>query len=197
MKNRVNVSRSLKVAVLRLASIFALVVAFAIVTFGQSNSNPPIVRIPSADDQKDSDAKSVDELIRKQQISRQKKEYDEMLKRGDLALKLSEELETSFESKESFSPSDVQKLQELEKIVLKIRDDLGGDNDDKADPVEDDGTTEIEARKTRVSAVKFLRDSTVKLVDELKKSTRFSISVAAVQASSTVVRLARFLRLKK
>jgi hypothetical protein len=34
-------------------------------------------------------------------------------------------------------------------------------------------------------------------VDELKKTTRFSISAIAIQSSNTVLKLVRFLRLRK
>ena len=44
---------------------------------------------------------------------------------------------------------------------------------------------------------KYLQSTTTKLVDELKKTTRFSISVVAIQTSNNVLKLVRFLRLKK
>ena len=168
---------------------------FAGPTLGQS-TEPPIVRIPSADDKNNPEAKSIQEMLTNQQISRRKKEHDEMLKQGEEALKISQELEDSFEAKDNLSNRDVQKLQELEKIVFKIRRELGGDDDDKLHETSLDGS-ENTARSSIGAAFKFLRSSTVKLVEELKKSTRFSISVAAIQASNSVIKFARFLRLKK
>ena len=41
-----------------------------------------------------------------------------------------------------------------------------------------------------------LKRSTETLVAEIKKSTRFSVSVLAIESSNTLIRLARFLRLK-
>ena len=180
------------------ASICALLLCLVFVIAGQSPSNTPPIRIPSADDRKDPETQTIDDLVVKQQITRRKKEYDEMLKRGEDALKLSEDLETSFESRDSFSPADLQKLQDLEKVVSKIRDDLGGDKEgDNFEIAADEESSETGAKKDVLSAVKFLRTSTVKLVDELKKSTRFSISVTAIQTSNAVIRFARFLRLNK
>lgn len=198
MKISQQFSRTFFLAVRRVASICVLLLCFAFVITGQSPSNTPPIRIPSADDRKDPETQTIDDLVVKQQITRRKKEYDEMLKRGEDALKLSEDLETSVESKDSFSTSDFQKLQELEKVVSKIRDDLGGDDEgDKFDVASEADSSETDARRDVLSAVKFLRTSTVKLVDELKRSTRFSISVAAIQTSNAVIRFARFLRLKK
>ena len=158
----------------------------------------PQVRIPGEDDRRDPETRSFQEMVTKQQISRRKKEHNELLKQGEEALRLSQELESSFESKETFTGTDLQKLQELEKVVSKIREELGGDDDDDDKDAEKNAdSSENSARSSIGAAFKFLRSSTIKLVDELKRSTRFSISVAAIQASNSVIKFARFLRLKK
>jgi hypothetical protein len=157
----------------------------------------PDARSSRADEKNDPEAKSLREMVTNQQITRRKKEHEEMLKQGDDALKISQELENSLEQNPTLTTKDVQKLQELEKIVSKIREELGAkDKIDKIEDISEDGS-ENAARQSVVTAFKFLRSSTIKLVDELKKSTRFSISVAAIQASNAVVKFARFLQLKK
>jgi hypothetical protein len=171
------------------------VLAFAAPAFSQSE-NAPVVRDPRSDDQKDPEATTIREMAVKQQISRRKKEHEELLKQGDEALRLADELESSFDKNQSFSGGDLQKLQELEKLANKIRQELGGSDENDSDEISAD-SSENRARSSVGSAFAFLRDSTVKLVNELKKSTRFSISVAAIQASNSVVKFARFLRLKK
>jgi hypothetical protein len=177
-----------------LASTLLSAFVFTAVGIAQTNT-PPKSKLSMKDDRDDDQPPSVGEMVEKQRILRQKKEYGEMLKRGDEALKLSEELETSFNESESLSPKDLERLAALEKVVGKIRGDLGGGDDD--DKLEDSTGPENNARRDVVSAFKFLRSSTVRLVDELKKSSRFSISVAAVESSNAVIRIARFLRLKK
>ncbi|MFL6468486.1 MAG: hypothetical protein ACJ72Z_11065 [Pyrinomonadaceae bacterium] len=183
--------------------MFVAVTAAALISFstqacGQSSGEPPpAIKLNSGNEKRDQENSSISEMLTKQQVTRRKKEYDEMLKRGEEALKLSEDLETSYSGKDSFSNQDIQKLQELEKVVSKIRDDLGGDDEDEGKPESRADSSENEAPEGRLSTVKFLRNSTVKLVDELKKSTRFSISVVAIQTSNSVIRLARLLRLKK
>ena len=162
----------------------------------QPSTTPPKSKLSIKEERDDDTPPSVSEMVEKQRILRQKKEYDEMLKRGEEALKLSEELEESFNDRETISNVDLQKLEALEKVVGKIRDELGGDDDDDG-MLKDSTASENNARRDAVSAFKYLRDSTVKLVDELKKSSRFSISVAAIESSNAVIRIARFLRLKK
>ncbi len=172
---------------------------FAAMAFAQPSFAQ--VEIPAArplrpGEREDPEAKSLQEMVTKQQISRRKKEHDEMLKKGEEALRISKELETSFEAKDDLSSQDIEKLQELEKLVSKIREELGGKDNDDDDEISANGE-ENSARKSFGAAFRFLKNSTVRLVDELKKSTRFSISVAAIQASNSVVKFARFLRLKK
>jgi hypothetical protein len=164
--------------------------------FAQQPSTPPKSKLTIREDREDQTPPSVGEMVEKQRILRQKKEHEEMLKRGDAALKLSEELEESFNEGTGLSTQDLEKLAALEKVVGKIRDELGGDDDDDK-ALADGSGPENNARRDVVSAFRFLRDSTVKLVDELKKSSRFSISVAAVESSNAVIRIARFLRLRK
>ena len=136
------------------------------------------------------------DMIAKQRAERDKKDHEMMLERGDEALRLTKQLEVSFEQNNGFSASDRERLESLEKVVSKIRKELGGDDDS------DDGAnaekSEDEPRPSSMEeAFKYLRSTTVKLVDELKKTTRFSISAAAIHSSNTVIKLARFLRLRK
>ncbi len=140
------------------------------------------------DRQREEEEKIVKEMLAKQQSEREKKEHEELLKRADTALELSDELEKAFEEGHQVAGDD-KRLAELEKVVKKIRDDMGGD-DDKED--------NEEAVKDRPRDVKdaflALRKSTLQLVDEVKRTTRYSISVAAIRSSNNVLKLVRFLR---
>jgi hypothetical protein len=42
-----------------------------------------------------------------------------------------------------------------------------------------------------------LQNNTVKLVDELRKTTRYSVSVVAVESSNLLLKVVRFLRFGK
>ena len=140
--------------------------------------------------QREEDAKIVKEMLAKQQSEREKKEYEELLKRADSALELSDELEKEFEEGHHLGADD-KRLAELEKVVKKIRDDLGGDDDE-----DDEARKNEEGPKDVKDAFLALRKSTLQLVDEVKKTTRYSISVAAIRSSNNVLKLVRFLRFR-
>ncbi len=106
------------------------------------------------------------------------------------AVKLSNELEKSFTQNNQLSSTDQKKLDRLEKIVKKIRNELGADGDDKSVELN-------EKPLSIINALKALQNSTVKLVDELKKTTRYSVSVIAVESSNFLLRVVRFLRIGK
>jgi hypothetical protein len=146
--------------------------------------------------------KNIKESLVKQRIEREKKDYREMLERGEEALKLSDELEKSIAQTSKLSSQDQIKLERLEKIVKKIRKELGGDDDDglksaftmDASPLE---TEKDEMPLTVASAVKKLQSSAAKLFDELKKTTRFSISAMAIQSSNALLKIVKFVRFYK
>jgi len=133
--------------------------------------------------------KSVKEMLFKMQVEKEKKDYDEMVERGEEALNLSNEIEKSYEKTGVLTEDDREKLGNVEKLVKKIRGELGGEDDDKSD-------SDTDSPKDVVSGIKYLSKSTADLVDELKKTTRFSISAAAIESSNTVLGVLRFLRLK-
>lgn len=143
------------------------------------------------DRQRDEEAKIVKEMIAKQQSEREKKEYEELLERAEVALQLSDDLEKSFDQGQQL-PADDKRLVELEKVVKKIRDDLGGDDDED----EDESAAANEGPKDVKDAFLALRKTTLKMVDEVRKTTRFSISVAAIRSSNNVLKLVRYLRFR-
>ncbi len=138
--------------------------------------------------QKEEVPKNIQESLAKQRIDREKKEFAELLERGEEALKLSDELEQSFAQNNKFSNEDQKKLDRLEKVIKKIRVELGsegGDDETKDKPL------------SVLTALKILQTDTVKLLDELKKTSRYSISVVAVESSNALLNLVRFLRFRK
>ncbi|MEO6654734.1 MAG: hypothetical protein ABIO36_01490 [Pyrinomonadaceae bacterium] len=133
------------------------------------------------------------ETLEKMRIDKEKRDFDQMIERGGEALKISEEVDKSFEANGRLSEKEKAKLSEVEKLVKKIRNELGGDDD-----AETDDKDQPQGRFNSPSladAVKTLRSASVDLYNELQKTTRFTISAAAIQSSNAVLRLARFLRI--
>ena len=133
----------------------------------------------------------IKENLAKQRIEREKKEHEAMLKRGEEAMQLSEELEKAFASNNSLSTEDRKKLDRLEKLVKKIRSDLGGDDDGNIS--EDDDKTP----DSMADAFKILQENTVKLVDMMKKSTRYTVSAVAIQSTNLLLKVVKFMRFSK
>ena len=136
--------------------------------------------------------KSIKETLAKQRIAQEKKEHQELLKRGEEAFQLSKDLEKSFTDNNRLSSDDQKKLDRMEKLVKKIRNELGGGDEDDA---EKDAL--VKNLNTIQSAFKALQDNTVKLLDELNKSTRYTISVVAIQSSNLLLKVVKFLRISK
>ncbi len=134
--------------------------------------------------------KGIQESLVKQRIDREKKDYAEMLARGEEAVKISSELEKSFARNSQLSVEDRKKLDRLEKLVKKIRSELGGDDDDETAVIDDQPLS-------MQNAFGALQNTTIKLADELKKTTRYTVSVVAVESSNLLLKVVRFLRFGK
>ncbi len=181
--------------------LIGLFLVFAGVCTAQRNADGTSSLYPdSKETDKRDQPKSVREMLDKLRIEKEKKDYDAMLSRGEEALQISDQLEKAFETNEKLTNQDLAKLESLEKLVKKIRSELGGSDDDDTDPPNDDAfapQSRVGRPNTVVEGFKALKETTVMLVDELKKTTRFTISAAAIQSTNAVLRLARFLRFKK
>ena len=163
------------------------------ITFGALCVNAQIdASTSSGNPKKEEFPKNIQETLAKQRIEQEKKDYDELLMRGEEALQLTQELEKSFADNNTLSATDQKKLDRLEKVVKKIRRELGGDDDDN----ENSEATE-KAPNNLQSAFKSLQDNTVKLVNELKKSTRYTVSVVAIQSSNLLLKVVKFLRFRQ
>ena len=136
--------------------------------------------------------KNIKESLLKHKIDKEKKDHEEMLKNGEEAKVLSEELEKSFSATNSLSSEDRKKIDRLEKILKKIRKELGGDDDDEKESAIDE-----DKPSTIVNALEKLQSAATNLLEELKKTSRFSISAVAIQSSYSLLKIVRFLRFAK
>ena len=178
----------LKLNLVSIALLIAYVAICTVCVFAQDADT----RTPGQKNDLDAPT-SVREMQKKLQIAEEKKEYDEMLDRAQQAAKISQDLEQSLNGRPVLSRSDIEKLESLEKLVKKVRNELGGDNDDQnAEDADDDPSP-----RTPADAVKALQSLTSKMLDELKKTTRFGVSVAAIQSSNAVLKVVRFLKFSK
>lgn len=169
--------------------IFQFIFSAVIIIFASVFADAQIdASTPSGRPRPEDFPKPIKETLKKHEIEQSKKEHEKMLENGEEAVRLSEELAASFEKNNQLSAKDVEKLERIEKLVKKIRNELGGDDEEEP---EDAKPSTIEV------AVKTLRKTTVSLLDELKKTTRYSISAVAIQSSNSLLDIVRFLRFWK
>jgi hypothetical protein len=127
---------------------------------------------------KDEPPRGIQESLSKMRIDKEKKDFNEMLKRGDDAAKLASNL------KESSVAGQQDQLASIAKLVKKIRDELGAEGPDD-DP---------DALPTnQVDAIKLLKERTSDLTEELKKCTRFTVSAAAIDRTNEILRIIKYL----
>lgn len=161
-------------------------------TFGALGVNAQFPDASSPDGRptrKEDMPKGIKETMLKNRIEIEKKEYEERIKRGEEAAKLSEEISKSFEQSQALSPEDVKKLARLEKLVKKIRDDLGGEDDEEVNS--------NNKPSSLMTALKSVQENATNLLSALKKTSRLTISAVAIETSNTVLKLVRFIRFYK
>ncbi len=167
--------------------LFLVFIACAVVFADAQSDATTRGGVPAKDDY----SAGIQESLAKQRIEREKKDFAELLERGEETLKISDELEKSFAQNKQLSAEDRKKLDRLEKLVRKIRTEIGGTGGD-------DENIELDDKPLSVgNALKSLQNNTVKLVDELKKTTRYTVSVAAIEKSNILLNVVRFLRVGK
>ena len=128
----------------------------------------------------------IKETFAKQRIKAEEKEFSQLLDRSVEAAKIGDELYRSFEANQKLMPEDAKKTEQLEKLVKKIRGELGSE---KVEVGLFDGSS-----VSFNSALENIKDISANLASELKKQGRFSISVAAVESSNKLLELVRFVR---
>lgn len=171
--------------------LFAVAVFIAADSAYSQSSDGRGSLIPKADEDNADHPKNFKETLEKLRIQKEKKDFAEMLERGEEALKLTEEVEKAYDRAGRLDQNEITKLAAVEKLVKKIRSELGGDDDDGD---EENVQTRVPEKE---SIIKSFRSTAVKLLDELKKSSRFTVSAAAIQASNAVLKITRILRISK
>lgn len=166
------------------AVLFSLTAAGA-----YAQTDTPDAATPSGKSNKEDYPKGIKESLAKSRIEREKKDYEELLQNGDEAVKISEALEKTFSESNKITAEDQKKLDRLEKLAKKIRRELGADDFDDA---EDD-----DKPSSMLNAFRTLQTSTTRLVAELKKTTRYSVSVVAIQSSNAFLKVVKFIRFGK
>lgn len=167
-----------------------MMLLFATTALSQIDASTPNGKPP----RKEELPKNIQETLAKQRIAREKKDYEELLERSEEAAVISNELEKSFKDSNKLSDEDKKKLDRLEKLVKKIRSELGGDDDNDQELNENVAPNNPSAME---NAFNRLQKNAAQLFEEIKKSTRYSVSVISIQTSNALLRLVKFIRFGK
>lgn len=180
-----------------MAMLFFVTAMAGVTVFAQNADNE--TGFPGRGRKEEEPPKSLKEFLAKQRTEKAKKDHEELLKRGDELMALTNQLESAFARNNQLTSDDGAKLESLEKLVTRIRKGLGGDDDDdERDDSAEAGTQPAERQPSTVAeAFNALKERTLTLVDEIKKTSRFTISAMAIQSSNSVLKIVRFLRLRK
>lgn len=128
----------------------------------------------------------IDDMRAKLRIKAEEKEFKDNLERTEEAEQISKELVKIFETNKTFSPDEKKKLERLEKLVKRVRNASGGDDDD---------VTVIPYENNVTNILKTIAEETDKLNEEFKKTSRNVISAPVIATANTILDLIRILRL--
>ncbi|MCB1022905.1 MAG: hypothetical protein KDB79_00845 [Acidobacteria bacterium] len=130
---------------------------------------------------------SIREKMIEMEIEDQKEDFQELVARSEEVVKLTGEIEVSYNENKKLTADDREKLSRVEDLLEKIRKELRARKDKE----------KIKPPKSMTSAVQSLREDTIKLLEEIKKTSRYSISVVAIQSTNAVLKIVEFLRFGK
>ena len=118
-------------------------------------------------------------------LKKEKKEYEEHVERAQEVRDLAAELQKTYEIARSFNAADYKKLERLEKLTRRVRNEVGGSQTD-ADPKE--------LPKTQDEAVSLLADMAKELCDEVEKTPRRVVSASIINQANKLIALIQYVR---
>ena len=118
-------------------------------------------------------------------LKAEKKAHEEHVERAQEARDLAAELRKTFETAQSFNAADYKKLERLEKLTRRIRNEVGGSQTD-ADPKD--------LPRTKDEAVPLLADMAKELHDEVAKTPRRVVSTAIINQANKLIALIQYVR---
>lgn len=190
MLSRMKLPFSLSVATL--FATFALLAAVAPVRAQSSSSSPSpppaAAATPSNKDDRDDDvnfgSRETDARARLI-LKAEKKAYEEHVARAKEASDLATELKTSYAASNVFNAADLKKLERLEKLTKRIRNEVGGSEMD-ADPKD--------LPNTFGDGVNLIADLAKELYDQVEKTPRHVVSASLIEQANKLLTVIQFVR---
>ena len=118
-------------------------------------------------------------------LKKEKKDYEEHVERAKEVRDAAAELQKIYETARSFNAADYKKLERLEKLTRRIRNEVGGEKTD-ADPKD--------LPQQKAEAVPLLAAMAKELCDEVEKTPRRVISASIIDQANKLIALIQYLR---
>jgi len=176
-------------ALLLTAALFVFAGAASAQTAPQPSASPPSdpTQNGSKDDKDVNFGSPENENRAKLEIKEEKKKYDEHVARAREVSDLASQLSDHYEKQQSFVADDAKRIERMEKLTKKIRNDAGGSDSDADADIKD-----IPAdTKSLVKRVAELADELHKLVE---KTPRQVVSAAVIGQANRLLGLVQHLR---
>jgi hypothetical protein len=182
--NKSNMNPAIRI--LSLTFVAIVFASFGLVGRAQGvNRNMPSAS--SGQDDKDDDdmPRSFEDMLARRRIELAKKEYEENLSRAREAVEISTTLKDTFQDKSGLDQAGVKKLERIEKLTKKIREQAGGS--------ESDDTGSSLPHDLRAALAK-LNDSAISLRDTMEKTPRHVVSFTVIERANEVLDLVKLLK---
>ena len=118
-------------------------------------------------------------------LKAEKKAYEEHVARAKEASDIAAQLKTNYEAANVFNAADHKKLERLEKLARRIRNDVGG-SETNSDPKD--------LPKTTSEAVSLLADQAKELYAEVEKTPRRVVSTSIIDQANKLITLIQYVR---
>lgn len=125
------------------------------------------------------------EIIKRAEIRHEEESHRELIERADETERIGIDLRAAFDKYQSLSRDDLKRLERMEKLARKIRSSAGGSDDDeqlKDPPAQLD------------KAVERLAETSGKLGESVRKTSRLVVSGAVIKHSNELIELIRLIR---
>jgi hypothetical protein len=126
-----------------------------------------------------------DEMMARQNIAAEEKDYQENIERAREAAQLSTEIRDAYLHNKSFGRGEQKKLERLEKLTRKIRSEAGGSD---GDVTIDNVPSQIEPALSRLAEVS---DKVRKVVE---KTPRQVVSASVIEDSNELLEIIHYVR---
>ena len=127
------------------------------------------------------------EMRAKAAIKEEKKRYDEHVERAREVFQLANQVSKSYETRKEFSSEDQKKLERMEKLTKRIRNDAGGSDPDNDVDVKD-------IPPAMVDLIKRAADWADQLKELVEKTPRQVVSAAVIDQANKLLGLVQHIR---